>query len=131
MSVADAVVVLFVDNLPSGHAWEKTSDNWNDLGKQGRKSTTNKCQAIKRAVRMVVMHMPSFPPESDRGFKSTLRKVTDEAVRNLRTSHQWSKDKTISIHTMAGDEETKNFEGAMKLPSDLPEVQRKAFDEKD
>ena len=77
---------------------------------------------------MVVLHVTSFPPESDHGFKSTLRKVAEEAVECLRVTYNLSEDKTITIHTIASDKQTATFESAMKLPSDLPERWRKIFD---
>ncbi|CAB9531278.1 unknown protein [Seminavis robusta] len=122
-SVVDVTVLFFSDDFPAGMALEQRSDSWKDMDEKEKKSHRNRYSSIKRAVRMVVMHMDSFPLVSDRDFKSTLRHVVSKAIERLRTNYKISEDKTITVHTIASNsQQTPTLEKTMNLPPDLLEV---------
>lgn len=127
-SAVDVTVLFFVEDFPVGMSMEQRSDSWKDLEPKAQRSLRNRFGAIRRAVRMVVHHMSSFPPMTDHDFKSTLCNLAIEAVKGLRQSCHLPEDKNITVHAMASNSQTTPLELALNLPSDLPEGWREVFD---
>lgn len=128
-SVVDATVLFFVDDFP-GVISEQRSDSWKDeLSDKEKKSLRNRHSSVKRAVRMAMMHTESFPSQSDRRLKHSLRKVTEKAVEKLRSNCRLPEDETITAHTAANDSgQTSGCEMTVKLPANLPVSWCEAFD---
>lgn len=60
-SVVDVTIAFFVDNYPAGFTLDKESESWKDQDASERKRLRNHFAAVKRAVRMILMHLDSYP----------------------------------------------------------------------
>ena len=79
-SVADVTTAFFEDNYPAGFSLDKESDFWKDTDASERKRLRNHFAAIKRAVRMVLMHADSYPLTQD---KVVVRKIATTAEGHI------------------------------------------------
>ena len=102
MSVADVTVSFFVDNYPAGFKKDKDSDSWNDLDPTERKRLRNHFAAIKRAVRMVLMHADSYPTIPD--DKESIRRLATAAVERIRNELEFG-NKTITYYKLTATQQ--------------------------
>jgi len=128
MSVADVTVAFFFDNHPVGWKLDKESDSWSDVDISERKRLRNHFSAIKRAVRMVLMHADSYPsiPNDPLQYKESIRRIATAAEERIRNDLCFG-NRIITIYKLNGHSEMKNLEKSLKLPENTPEEACKFF----
>jgi len=95
-SLAEVTTAFFVDDYRTGYDLESRSPSWNKLDPQARKKLRNKHSLTKRAVRLVLMHVDSFPLDFNNSAQhkkdvfSTARSAeeTSENPINGKTLHK-------------------------------------------
>ena len=123
-SIAVATTKFFTQKYAAGFALDKERESWNALGKDHRKSLSNKFTAIKCAVRMVLMHADSFPTSPDKNSIERIAKAAEERIRN---DFEFKKNETITVCKIQKHEKTKELQPILELPANTPEDVKKFF----
>lgn len=119
-AISDTTTMFFVDNFPAGYLLDQKSwkDDPDTYPKPTRDSLIRLFAAVKCAVKMTLLHAPSFPSNAD---KKSIRRMAKLAEEKLRNDLKFDKQETITHGKIQKHPKTTSLHSSLSLPTGLPD----------
>lgn len=119
-SLAEVTTAFFVDRYPAGMELDQKSQAWKTMEPQDKRSLRNKLNSIKRAVKLVLFHVDTFPGGSDKESIKRSALIGEERIRRKFEIGPSAIITTYKLEKYLKQPRFKDMEKTMQLPGDTP-----------